>query len=245
MSESFPRPTRRERVEAMEAAIADAALEEFLEHGSQGVRIAGIARRAGVAEGTIYLYHRNKDAIFSGVLRRFFERLTREAAAVVAEQSGATRRLDAMARHHLRHVSRVWPLFALATSRTRFSEDYRSSETYALQRAYAAVFDGVIRDGQAMGEIRSDLPLTSLRDLFFGGLEFACRTALLRGETGAEAAAPGLLAAFLEGAVPRHADDPDGLSETVLRLERAAERLERAAAANEAAARADPREETP
>lgn len=211
----------------MEVAIADAALEEFLEHGAEGVRIAAIARRAGVAEGTLYLYYRNKDAIFAAVLRRFFDRMTREAAAEAAARTGAARRLDALARHHLRNVSRVWPLFALATSRTRFSEDYRQSETYALQRAYAAVFDGVIRDGQAMGEIRPDLPLTSLRDLFFGGLEFACRTALLRGRTDAEAAAPGLLAAFLDGAAPRHAEAPDGLTDAITRLERAADRLER------------------
>ncbi len=226
----------------MEAAIADAALEEFLAHGAEGVRVAAIARRAGVAEGTIYLYYRNKDAIFAGVLRRFFERMTREAAAEAAVGAGAARRLEAIARHHLRNVSRVWPLFALATSRTRFSEDYRQSDSYALQRGYAAVFDGVIRDGQAMGEIRPDLPLTSLRDLFFGGLEFACRTALLRGQTDAEAAAPGLLAVFLDGAAPRHAEEPDGLSDAVTRLERAAERLERAADAKEQAQKP---EETP
>ena len=48
--------TRRERVEQKERAILEAAADAFVESGYDGARMADIAKRAGVAEGTVYLY---------------------------------------------------------------------------------------------------------------------------------------------------------------------------------------------
>lgn len=57
-----PTPTRRE-------AILAAALEEFSAQGFSAARLDDVARRAGVAKGTIYLYFRDKDALFEELIR--------------------------------------------------------------------------------------------------------------------------------------------------------------------------------
>jgi AcrR family transcriptional regulator len=57
-----PTPARRE-------AILAAALDEFSAQGFSATRLDDVARRAGVAKGTIYLYFRDKDALFEELIR--------------------------------------------------------------------------------------------------------------------------------------------------------------------------------
>ena len=56
---------RRERREAILAA----ALEEFCARGYAATRLDDVARRAGVAKGTIYLYFRDKESLFQDIVR--------------------------------------------------------------------------------------------------------------------------------------------------------------------------------
>lgn len=73
-----PQKTARTR-----QAIVLAALHEFLEAGFARATMAKVAKRAGVAKGTPYLYFPNKEALFEGVVR---ERITR---AVIEVESNA------------------------------------------------------------------------------------------------------------------------------------------------------------
>ena len=50
--------------------ILEAAFEVFGEHGLAGARLDDIAKRAGVAKGTIYLYFPNKEALFKEMIRQ-------------------------------------------------------------------------------------------------------------------------------------------------------------------------------
>ncbi len=52
-------------------AILAAALEEFSAHGFEAARLDDMARRAGVAKGTIYLYFRDKEELFQALVRSF------------------------------------------------------------------------------------------------------------------------------------------------------------------------------
>ena len=55
--------------EARRAAILDAALEEFTARGYEGARLDDVAKRAGIAKGTIYLYFADKEALFQDLVR--------------------------------------------------------------------------------------------------------------------------------------------------------------------------------
>jgi AcrR family transcriptional regulator len=52
-------------------AILAAALEEFSAHGFEAARLDDMARRAGVAKGTIYLYFKDKEELFQALVRSF------------------------------------------------------------------------------------------------------------------------------------------------------------------------------
>jgi AcrR family transcriptional regulator len=80
------RRPRARKVEAEErrAAILDAALSVFAEHGFEAARLDEVAARAGVAKGTLYLYFQHKQALFEELVRSavapLIDRLGRVAA---------------------------------------------------------------------------------------------------------------------------------------------------------------------
>ena len=51
------------------SVIVQAALDEFVEKGFVAARMEDIARRAGIAKGTIYLRFRDKEALFEALIR--------------------------------------------------------------------------------------------------------------------------------------------------------------------------------
>jgi AcrR family transcriptional regulator len=57
------------RATARREAILDAALEEFSARGFAAARLDDVARRAGVAKGTIYLYFADKETLFQELIR--------------------------------------------------------------------------------------------------------------------------------------------------------------------------------
>jgi AcrR family transcriptional regulator len=72
MSGTEPRPPGSARSREREEQILAAALETFGERGLAGARLEEIARRAGIAKGTVYLYFDSKDDLFRAVARRTF-----------------------------------------------------------------------------------------------------------------------------------------------------------------------------
>ena len=178
------RQTRRARLEQREQAIVAAAGEVFMEHGLAGARMADIARRAKVAEGTLYLYFENKEALAYAVAAAFYSRLTAVAAEGVQDIRDTRAQLVFLARHHITHCVAEWRILEVGAMATRVIKDYKTSGFREFNKTYVAVFDGVIRQGVARGDIRSDVPLPNIRDLFYGGLEYAARTFMLHQASG-------------------------------------------------------------
>ena len=84
---SSDRPKWRRRKEARPSEIVDAALEVFAEKGFAAAKLDDIARRAGIAKATLYLYFETKEEIFRAVARAAVASL-REALEAPAEASG-------------------------------------------------------------------------------------------------------------------------------------------------------------
>src|SRR5204862_945310 len=83
------------------ARILDAAIKVFAERGFHSATVAEIARAAGVADGTIYLYFKGKDDL---LLRLFDEKMTEllaEVKAAVAQERTAPDKLRRFIQLHL------------------------------------------------------------------------------------------------------------------------------------------------
>ncbi len=213
--------TRQEKVADREIAILDAASAVFNEKGYAKASMAEIARKAGVADGTLYLYVKNKEDLVRGVLARFYAQLTETAQRGVDKRDGTKAKLKFLARHHMREVIANWRVLEIAPLIDRSSDAYRQSELYALNRAYVSVFDRVAKAAMAEGLVRSDTQLWVLRDMFFGAMEYSARTMMfVRRDDDINAFVDHLLGLLLSAP----AVSPTG--DVLFRLERIAERLE-------------------
>jgi AcrR family transcriptional regulator len=80
-----PARARKVAPEARRQAILKAALTVFAAHGFEAARLDDVAQRAGVAKGTLYLYFRDKGALFEALVRNavspLLEQMSRIAAA--------------------------------------------------------------------------------------------------------------------------------------------------------------------
>ena len=81
------RPRKEQRPEEILAA----AFEEFGANGFADTRLDDVARRCGIAKGTIYLYFRDKEGLFRAVVRSLIHPVLGTLEALVAAYSGSAK----------------------------------------------------------------------------------------------------------------------------------------------------------
>ena len=170
-----PRHTSRARVEAKESSILDAAEKTFAEVGFDGAKVSDIARAASVAEGTVYLYYKNKQDLLAGVVGRFWTQLTLGAEAAIQPEATIREQLEELGRYHLNSILEQFEVVSL-TYRARPQQEQDLDQV----REYVRVFDRIMQRGVDRDELPKHTPIGQLRDVFFGTLEFSARTLKLR-----------------------------------------------------------------
>lgn len=92
-TDTIPAPPRRRRKEARPGEILEAGFAEFAARGFAATRLDDVARRAGIAKGTIYRYFDDKEALFIAVVRSRVMPAFDDAGAFVDGFRGTTRDL--------------------------------------------------------------------------------------------------------------------------------------------------------
>ena len=162
-------------MEAKESSILDAAEKTFAQVGFDGAKVSEIARAASVAEGTVYLYYKNKQDLLAGVVGRFWTQLTLGAEAAIEPDTTTAMQLEQLGRYHLQSLLNQFEVVSL-TYRARPQQEQDLDQG----REYVRVFDRIMQRGVDRGELPKDTPIGQLRDVFFGTLEFSARTLKLR-----------------------------------------------------------------
>jgi TetR/AcrR family fatty acid metabolism transcriptional regulator len=151
--------------------ILDAAVKVFARKGYFGARVSEIAENARVADGTIYLYFRNKEdilvSLFDEVMAEHIQKGREELTAV----EGAEARLLVIARHHLRLLGGNRDLAVVFQVELRQSTKFMERFTAGWLQDYLAVISEVIEEGQRDGTFRPDLSRKLATKAFFGALD--------------------------------------------------------------------------
>ena len=151
--------------------IVDAAVGVFAEKGYRSARISDIARRAGVADGTIYLYFRNKEDLLLTIFEEKMDGILNGLRAAVDGIDSPADRMRAFARFHFEQM-RLQPALAQVLhvelrQSTRFVREYRPERLWE----YLGVFETILRDGKAVGEFRAEIDPFLVKWAFFGALD--------------------------------------------------------------------------
>ena len=221
-----PSSTRQSRVREREAAIITAARGVFSTHGYAKATMAMIAREAGVADGTLYTYFENKDALARGVISDYYARLTQSAQEGVDTRRTTRTRLDFLARNHMASILEERGIIEMLPLLTSEISNYSGSDIYELNKTYVAVFDNVIREGRASGDIAGDADVASLRDIFFGSLDYGYKSLLMRTARGSSRKAD--TARLIDQLVSMILGNKGSSGSLTERLESIADRLESA-----------------
>jgi TetR/AcrR family fatty acid metabolism transcriptional regulator len=188
-------------------AILDAAIVELARSGFQKTTVAMIARRAGVADGTIYLYFTNKEDVLCSVFERAMDRFIREGQARMADAVSAVEKMRRVVQLHLELVGQDRDLAIITQVELRHSLHVLDQLSRTKVGQYLAILGEIVAQGQAAGEFRRDLDPAFAAKAVFGVLdEMATDWVLSRRNTrlesrGADVAAF-LLAALTAGAGP-------------------------------------------
>ena len=151
--------------------ILDAAVESFAERGFYRTRVSDIARRAGVADGTIYLYFRSKDDILFEVFEVRMEEILSELSAAVATRAGPVEKLRVFAELYVSLVERDEALAEVLTIELRQSEKFIREYD---NRGFQMLLDllaSIVREGQKAGEIRDGISPRLAARALFGALD--------------------------------------------------------------------------
>ena len=192
------RPSRADK----RALITDAAVEVFAEKGFHLARVSDIAKRAGVADGTIYLYFKNKEDLLLTIFEEKMDLLLSSLGEVLEGIDDPLARVRAFARFHFQQVhdnrSTAEVLQVELRLSNKFLKEYRPEKLWA----YLGVFGQIVREGQARGIFRSDIDTFITSWAFFGAMdELAMQWVLARDQSRfpLEAAADQIANVFIRG----------------------------------------------
>ena len=167
---SRPAVTRVEKIDKRDALLR-AAIETFAARGFFNAQVADVARTAGVAAGTVYLYFRGKDDLLISI----FEKTMKEAIAAgresIARHTDPLAQLRTIARLHLDRMSRDRDLAIVFQVELRQSTKFMERFSATHLREYLGIIRDVIARGQSLGIFRKTLNPTLAAKLLFGMLD--------------------------------------------------------------------------
>lgn len=152
-------------------AILDAATAVFAERGFFAAQVADIARGAGIAAGTVYLYFRSKDEILTSIFDRTMKEAIAEGRAALAGETDPIERLRRIARLHLTRMGRDRSLAVVFQVELRQTTKFMEKLSTSGLRDYLKLIQQTIEEGQARGVLRKSLNARTAAKVFFGALD--------------------------------------------------------------------------
>jgi TetR/AcrR family fatty acid metabolism transcriptional regulator len=162
--------------------ILQAAIEIFGRSNFDDTSISEIARRAGVAEGTIYQYFKNKQDLFFSIPREKTKTFSAQLDLYLKGVTDAREKIRKFAWYYL-HFFRTNPDYARSLMlEMRVSKAFARSGSYKGVKRFMSQALAILKEGQEQGVIRQDLDLYLSRHLLLGALEHVVTRWLLKGE---------------------------------------------------------------
>jgi len=151
--------------------ILDAAVAVFAEKGFFTARIADIADRADVADGTVYLYFKNKEEILMTAINTAFDAFMSLARTELTKLPDPAERLRRLAFLHLDAMGANRNLAVVFQMELRQSTRFLSEFSHRHMIEYLELVRDAITEGQARGIFRREMSDKYAANCFFGALD--------------------------------------------------------------------------
>jgi TetR/AcrR family fatty acid metabolism transcriptional regulator len=160
----------------------NAAIRAFARNGYHPARIADVAREAGVAAGTIYLYFKNKDDLLISIFEEKVQGFIEEFRHRLSHEPNAELKLRKLIQLHLFEMQKHPDLAAVFQLELRQSRHFIKAYPKVDLKAYFDLIGEIIEGGQQQGMLRKDLYLSAVKRAIFGAIDETVTSWLLAGK---------------------------------------------------------------
>lgn len=151
--------------------IIDAAVEVIAENGYHQSQVSKIAKQAGVADGTIYLYFKNKEdiliSLFKEKMGQFIERMEED----IKEKATAKEKLALVISKHFSLLAGDHNLAIVTQLELRQSNLEMRQKINEILKGYLNILDGILTEGIQSGELKEGLDVRLARQMIFGTID--------------------------------------------------------------------------
>ncbi|MCM3587604.1 TetR family transcriptional regulator [Mesobacillus maritimus] len=160
--------------------IIDAAVIVIAENGYHQAQVSKIAKQAGVADGTIYLYFRNKEDILISLFQEKMGNFIEIIEGKIAGKTTAVEKLLMLVESHLEWVAEDQHLAIVTQLELRQSNKELRQKINGVLKGYLKLIDKIVIEGIETKEFRSDLNVRLARQMIFGTIDETVTTWVMR-----------------------------------------------------------------
>ncbi len=153
------------------SAILRAGVTVFAEKGYFNSKVADVARAAGIADGTVYLYFKSKEEILHSIFDQAMEKFIAEGKRELTSIDSPVDRLKKVAELHLKRLSEDRDLAIVFQVELRGSTKFMEEFSAAGFHEYLDVIRKTIEQGQKAGLFRGDVKAVVCAKVFYGALD--------------------------------------------------------------------------
>jgi TetR/AcrR family fatty acid metabolism transcriptional regulator len=152
-------------------AILRAGIKVFAEKGYFNSKVADVARAAGIADGTVYLYFKSKDEILHSIFDEAMEKFIAEGKRELAKVASPVDRLKKVAELHLKRLGDDRDLAIVFQVELRGSTKFMQQFSAAGFHEYLEVIKKTVEEGQKAGMFRTDIKAVVCAKILYGALD--------------------------------------------------------------------------
>jgi len=153
------------------SAILRAAIRVFANNGYFNSKVADIAREAGVADGTVYLYFKSKEEILHSIFDRSMEKAIADGKKQLADITDPREKLRRIALLHLERLGADRDLAVVFQVELRGSTKFMEEFSAAGFAEYLELIRLTFEQGQQAGVFRPELNAKVVAKILFGALD--------------------------------------------------------------------------
>jgi TetR/AcrR family transcriptional regulator, fatty acid metabolism regulator protein len=151
--------------------IVDAAVIVIAENGYHQAQISKIAKEAGVADGTIYLYFKNKEDILISVFREKMEVFVNNVEVILKQDIDTSEKLFRMIDSHFRILHEDRHLAIVTQLELRQSNKELRLRINEVLKEYLMLLDAILKEGIVRGTLDVGLDVRLARQMVFGTID--------------------------------------------------------------------------
>lgn len=151
--------------------IVDAAVSIIAQNGYHQAQVSKIAKEAGVADGTIYLYFKNKEDILISVFQEKMAVFADYVKEILEMDLSASDKLFKMIENHFKVLHDDRNLAIVTQLELRQSSKELRFRINEVLKEYLTLLDALLREGIESGEFSTDLDIRLARQMVFGTID--------------------------------------------------------------------------